>query len=378
MAQKKTGIFKKCIVCGKEYYVTKKRIEESKYCSRKCRDKDKSLKVVGQNRKIINCLNCNKEIELILSSDKKYCCKECRLEYKKKNNLYKKTIKQCLQCKQEFYVHNYEKDSKKFCCVDCYNKWQTTELNPLRNRKIIKCLNCNCDIEIGSKCKKHKKFCSLKCFGEYSKKTGESKQRQQFKINKIFKKCKHCNKEFEVHNYRKDTALFCSTNCKFEYDRNIKICPICKKEFSSAKYLGQKYCSRKCACKVVNWGTSKFSSDIFNELQKIFLNNIEREFYIKIDNFKFFTDIRIGNVIIECNGDYWHCNPIKYDKLYYHKLLHMTAEEKWIKDKDRINKIKSLGYDIIIIWETDYYKNRYETIQQLILKINEIQQNNKN
>lgn len=58
------------------------------------------------------------------------------------------------------------------------------------------------------------------------------------------------------------------------------------------------------------------------------------------------------NIAVEYYGDYWHCNPKKYSSNYYNSQLKMEACEVWEKDKNRIDKIKSNGISIIIIWES--------------------------
>jgi len=55
--------------------------------------------------------------------------------------------------------------------------------------------------------------------------------------------------------------------------------------------------------------------------------------------------------IIECFGDYWHCNPKSYTSDYYHKRVHKTAVEIWKADKQRIDVLEELGYSVRIIWE---------------------------
>jgi G:T-mismatch repair DNA endonuclease (very short patch repair protein) len=53
--------------------------------------------------------------------------------------------------------------------------------------------------------------------------------------------------------------------------------------------------------------------------------------------------------VIELYGDYWHCNPEKYNGDYYHKQLHMTAKEKWIADRERQQKLEDAGYKVEIV-----------------------------
>ncbi len=58
--------------------------------------------------------------------------------------------------------------------------------------------------------------------------------------------------------------------------------------------------------------------------------------------------------IIECYGDYWHCNPKKFSENYFHKRIKKTANEIWNDDKNRIQLLENLGYKIKIIWESDW------------------------
>jgi len=63
------------------------------------------------------------------------------------------------------------------------------------------------------------------------------------------------------------------------------------------------------------------------------------------------------NLIIEYNGDYWHCNPNKYEPDYYHKIKKKTAKEIWDYDDNKIDLIKTKGYYLEIIWESDFNKD---------------------
>ena len=55
--------------------------------------------------------------------------------------------------------------------------------------------------------------------------------------------------------------------------------------------------------------------------------------------------------IIECHGDYWHCNPLKYQPNYYNKLVHLTAKEIWNRDLEKKQLLESAGYSVEVIWE---------------------------
>lgn len=62
--------------------------------------------------------------------------------------------------------------------------------------------------------------------------------------------------------------------------------------------------------------------------------------------------------IIECFGDYWHCNPKIYSEDYYHPSLHIKAAEKWTKDQQRLAALTALGFTCYILWERDIKSNQ--------------------
>jgi len=66
--------------------------------------------------------------------------------------------------------------------------------------------------------------------------------------------------------------------------------------------------------------------------------------------------------IVECFGDFWHCNPNIYPPKYYHKYIHMNANEIWKKDEERIESFKSAGYQVEIIWENTNKKFKHSIV----------------
>jgi very-short-patch-repair endonuclease len=73
------------------------------------------------------------------------------------------------------------------------------------------------------------------------------------------------------------------------------------------------------------------------------------------------------NLIIEYNGDYWHCNPKKYDSNYFNKKKNKYAWEIWEYDKNKLELIKNNGYNLEVIWERDF-KNDNKIINHIIEK----------
>jgi len=73
------------------------------------------------------------------------------------------------------------------------------------------------------------------------------------------------------------------------------------------------------------------------------------------------------NLIIEYNGDYWHCNPKKYTSEYFNEKKGKTAKDIWEYDLRKLELIKSYGYNLEVIWESDY-KSDPNIIKKIINK----------
>ena len=70
---------------------------------------------------------------------------------------------------------------------------------------------------------------------------------------------------------------------------------------------------------------------------------------------------------IEFFGDYWHCNENKYSEDFYHTLAKKTAKEIRERDNKRIQCIKQdRDIDVLIIWESNYNKDKVGTIKKCL------------
>lgn len=64
------------------------------------------------------------------------------------------------------------------------------------------------------------------------------------------------------------------------------------------------------------------------------------------------VDFVVGSTIIECFGDFWHCNPDLWPADRYNGSLHMTAEDKWKRDSERRTALEQQGFRFVAFWET--------------------------
>jgi hypothetical protein len=63
-----------------------------------------------------------------------------------------------------------------------------------------------------------------------------------------------------------------------------------------------------------------------------------------------------NNTAYEFYGDYWHGNPEMYVSNHHIQVCNKTAGELYQKTVDRAEKIRTLGYNLVEIWESDWNK----------------------
>jgi G:T-mismatch repair DNA endonuclease (very short patch repair protein) len=79
-------------------------------------------------------------------------------------------------------------------------------------------------------------------------------------------------------------------------------------------------------------------------------------------------DFLYGNKVIEYNGSKWHANPLRYKEQDTPNPYRegKTSKEIWEKDAARIRSLENLGYQVLIIWDTEYKNNTEEVLQKCL------------
>lgn len=82
----------------------------------------------------------------------------------------------------------------------------------------------------------------------------------------------------------------------------------------------------------------------------------------------FVYDIAFENKIIEVNGDFWHANPSKYkaDDVLQRGTYKTLAANKWKRDAYKAKVANDRGYEVMIVWESDFYADQDSTIERCI------------
>jgi hypothetical protein len=129
-------------------------------------------------------------------------------------------------------------------------------------------------------------------------------------------------------------------------------------------------------------GYSKISQELFD----IISERVEGEFkyatkggefciniYGKVYSYDFLDIKRMK--IIEYHGDQYHANPRIYNETDYphpyRKRKGYSAKDIWKMDEDKKYVAESRNYEILYIWDSEYKKNKQDTISKCINFLNQ-------
>lgn len=92
--------------------------------------------------------------------------------------------------------------------------------------------------------------------------------------------------------------------------------------------------------------------------EKIYIQHAMNEGEYKIPGTRYTADgyCRATNTIYEFHGDYWHGNPEIYEADVMNESTNCTMGELYQKTLLKEQKIKELGYNLVVMWENTYIK----------------------
>ncbi|MFH1500510.1 MAG: DUF559 domain-containing protein [archaeon] len=299
------------------------------------------------------CPTCKKEFFILESRLKwggTFCSRKCHMN--RKNNVLKK---QCTICSKNYNIWPYqEKIKAPTCSSECTRIYIRNKYN-----KKVKCPKCQKWFWTSKK--NPAKYCSIEC---------RNKSYIGKNLRGSYKICPTCENDFYVEQAKlvRGEGIFCSRICRDNFPNKtveerikggglVKLkCAWCNKEFIRARYFKeiQQYCSQECSKKSKN--ETLIESKIRDLLEKYNIY-FEQEKPIKNASGKrnYFVDFFIPpNIIIECNGDFWH-NP---------KLFPRSCN----KDKIKIKYLKKKGYNVFVFNETQINNNSEGLIKNIINK----------
>lgn len=269
-------------------------------------------------------------------------------------------VVKCKTCGKDFYIPRSRVKKKNvgiYCSVECKNKGL---------RVISVCRTCG--KEFWRKSRGKKPYCSKRCSG-IGRRNGKTI------------KCEICGKLTYKSKIFIDNAKhhFCSLNCANKFQGRNKLrfkCKICGIEFMWSKSRiidnNPKYCSIKCRDvdpdvremlvemnrkQQLHSGPNKLEI-LGQEILKGLDVEYEEQFLI---GKKFTVDVYIpdSRLIIQWDGDYWHCHP-KYTKPDERQL------KRKLLDVSQNAYFRKCGYGVLRFWESDV-KKRPGWVRKMIL-----------
>ena len=82
-----------------------------------------------------------------------------------------------------------------------------------------------------------------------------------------------------------------------------------------------------------------------------------------------FEDLQL---IVEYFGDFWHCNPAKWSPDRINPRTKMSAQDRWNLDEKKINHLRTLGYQVKVVWESEWKSHPDVVIQEIVNAANSV------
>ena len=237
----------------------------------------------------------------------------------------------------------------------------------------VKCEHCHKDVVIAPSVylKNDNVYCSSQCYWiDKPNKIPKGENNKQY--SKIHTHCTNCGKDIKVtpynyntHNRFDESHNFCCLDCYWEYRSKYYV-----KEKSNGKYVNwtdelrnkmrENLIARMSSDNRLNTKPQNEINDILDTLNVLYIREYQCKYY-SIDNY-----LNDYGLMIEVMGDYWHANPLRFNKDKY--LLNEKQFDGIHRDKLKQSYILNhYNVKILYLWEDDILKRR-ELCEKLILK----------
>jgi len=150
-----------------------------------------------------------------------------------------------------------------------------------------------------------------------------------------------------------------------------------KQRWSDPKYAALTTASMKAAFDI-RWINPEYRRKVIKYLTSIGTSKLEKRvaaiakqygFIQSVAVDRYLADLLKDNIIIEVNGDYWHCNPVIWKENDIHPFKKVSAKNIWEHDRKRKEHLQSLGYTVYEIWERDIVSGKDVFIHSFIKEI---------
>lgn len=275
-----------------------------------------------------NCVLCNSSFEVVdfpSTRKKMYCSQVCSNRAISKGNI---KVKICLYCGEAYYGGGTQ---RKYCSSDCFRASRSIFGEQYKESELIVALICN-----------EYPTANLE---ELAKKTNVS----------VINICNIANKRGIVRDIESRNKQYDTVNEYMTKNNPMKHPEIAAK-------VETWWAERPELRKVV--GIKATQANQRNKPSKLEMRCAEYLTQLGLDykhqaiiKDKFVVDFRMGNIILQCDGDYWHG----------HKRFEPLTERQFKqqkRDAAQDNYLQACGYTVIRIWESDM---SLDSLRELLL-----------
>lgn len=365
-----------------------------------------------------NCLQCGKEFTVSPSQTKKFCCHKCSVLFRTGKPEKPRTTKTCPICGTEFGGNHTEKytSKRKYCSNECAGIASRGRRRIEFEQR--SCDYCGNPIPIGKSITEtlEKRFCSRECSNKSRTKPdltcvvcGKPFKRQSWGKKGVKQTCSdeclhvlRIQKKFSPSNKHPEemrqiirdnypdapiSEIALKTGLTIRAIRMLAQKLGVKRSEEALKTLQEQNSKRMTAKNPMKQSGTREKVALFwkkhpekraevnrlqiaskSEEQRKRPSGLERQLWAYLDEFcveyetqvvikdKFIVDIRIGNLIIEADGDYWHGHP-----RFNPPNERQRKQQK--RDASRNKYLAACGYDVVRIWESDMSR---ETVRAIL------------
>lgn len=276
----------------------------------------------------IICIKCGKQAlcEKSAKSRRLYCSRECK---------NKKVEYSCKECGKVWFGQLNTLGRKNFCSKPCLHKWNGRRQTEQGSRAVRKCKICHAEFERNAVHGKYQECCSTACSGIAKRKEPS-----------IF--CGYCGKAF----HRSPSRIiggFCSRACfglASRIEKKLQRCVKCGKDFSLIRRrFNARFCSKKCLVKR-GFDPTDIEAKTYKALEELGISYQPQKRFGHYYADAFIPEL---NIVIEVNGDYWHCNPSIYTDGAIDRIQARSIE----RDKRKLSYLRNENVKVLTIWESE-------------------------
>lgn len=274
------------------------------------------------------------------------CGKKCANEIKHTGEVIS-----CDNCGKQFYRNGYHinrqknKNQNSFCSLKCEMENKHKQFYEFRLCEI-----CGKEFECSRSSNQH--FCSIQCQGKWQ---STQKGKLNPRTRKIDYNCDYCGTPIMVKRYKLNefNHFFCGNECRQKWYAEVWCQQETWREESRERAL---YMLENHMFPTTDTEPQRITNKLLEDLNIDYQNEYNVKYY-SVDNLLLKTGL-----MIEVMGDYWHGNPLVYDK----DSLSERQIKRSINDKAKHSYIKNnYNVEVLYLWESDLY-NRPDMCSKII------------